>query len=265
MLCHGAVTGFFLPPLSSTTSSVSSARPLPPHLLCVLSHHQRELLPAPPAPKAPVSLYPIHSHPLFIPPALPMVRSSASQSKKAKAVQRCQSCSHPFRGNAALTLHIARKKACRWLLQAPWEKPLPRLVRHFADGVSDCESDPDLSGDDMGEDWDPLDERSPPPDEPLDALHDHIPLPASASARSTPQPDHDSDPEIYPGAGAPAKHQPKLHPPQPAPINPYHPFLSRLEWTFARWAKVDQIGFNRLDRLLSIPGVSALFIPTFFF
>ena len=38
--------------------------------------------------------------------------------------------------------------------------------------------------------------------------------------------------------------------------NMYAPFASELEWRVAKWAVMDGIGNNSLDRLLAIPGVS---------
>ena len=38
--------------------------------------------------------------------------------------------------------------------------------------------------------------------------------------------------------------------------NPYAPFTTRINWEFAKWAKLDGPGANSLNKLLAIPGVS---------
>ena len=38
--------------------------------------------------------------------------------------------------------------------------------------------------------------------------------------------------------------------------NPYLPFTSRLDWEFARWAKLRGPGSTAVSQLISIPGVS---------
>ena len=37
--------------------------------------------------------------------------------------------------------------------------------------------------------------------------------------------------------------------------NPYAPFNTRINWEFAKWAKLDGPGANSLNKLLAIPGV----------
>ena len=42
--------------------------------------------------------------------------------------------------------------------------------------------------------------------------------------------------------------------------NPFFPFTSELDWKIGHWAVKDEPGHNAFDRLLQIPGVSAIYV-----
>lgn len=121
------------------------------------------------------------------------------------------------------------------------------------------------------------------PDAPEEAPQDetpedpHEPPPATAHSHATPAPSpQPSSPSSSPaatihygrGAGEPlpantgedsspehAKYQQALNSPA---SNTYHPFQSRLEWEFARWAKFRGPSSTAVSELLGIEGVSVL-------
>jgi hypothetical protein len=186
----------------------------------------------------------------------------------------CISCQRTFRRLGDLHSHQRQAISCKWVItvgEVLDDGPMQMLFNG-----SDDEEDPDLSGEDMFEDnpaLDPYDNIQMGDNEPWHAepplaqppnidpsLHD-------AAHRATVEDNLDDEPlivKVFRGAGDILSYAPDGRTAYAArtihSANPYYPFVSRIDWDVAKWAKQQGPTQSAFTDFLKTKGV-CIFTP----